>query len=152
MLATQGEFDFRYSKDDAVSWSATKRLFCNTVHIQHTGPLDEAKSSNDMQDGKLGLIFEVRLRVLVELDTAQFMVRNATAVADYNFIDKLRKAPLINLIDPNSTSPCGFTEFNSVNSNYLVPLDAPAIEFATSGGELVPQINFVLQSQLRVTL
>ena len=141
----EGTLTCKYSTDNGATWSTATTI---AVTRAHAWLRPETRNSNPRVMGSDAICWNAvpRLVLSIQCDMGQFdPQREASANANFLFINKLRCAPLIHIHHNGIADIDGFTEWASTgNTSYLVPDDVPDIEYVTADGTRFRSVEFTL--------
>ncbi|MAT38386.1 MAG: hypothetical protein CL946_02145 [Ectothiorhodospiraceae bacterium] len=144
----QGTITFKYSTDGGTTWSTSTAISVSRAHAW-LRPETTGEQPVTMGTDRICWRGIARLALSIQCDMNQFdPLKDAAANAKFVFMNKLRCAPLIHLHHNGTADLDGFTEWASTgNTNYLVPDDAPDIEYIATDGTRLRSVEFTLTSR-----
>lgn len=124
------------------SFTSTKDIQASVQAYVRFEP--DSDSSSETTDNTVNIVGKARVMVRFKIDSAQLDPRTTNGDTLFLFLNDLRCSTLIHLYYAG-TSINGYTYWNATNNtNYLVPVDVPDVEFATGHENNRRLINFTL--------
>lgn len=143
----QGALTFKYSTDNAASWSSVITLNAAMCHAFPTPEIRSDESGEQITDHELYQNVVARLLVEMTFEVNQFSpsVAPTTWEALWIATNKLRCAPLVHM-HYTGTSIDGYTHFAaSTNTNYLLVEDAPDPRFDAANPNDIRELKMTLK-------